>query len=89
MAERQTSEASDSPTRERHVRELAELQEIIRRQGEQIEKLAQELRQGRNAEAVLPPPPLPLHQMVENNAHLLLRVAVTLKSCFQAQTSQE
>nr|XP_017217284.1 PREDICTED: uncharacterized protein LOC108194857 [Daucus carota subsp. sativus] len=63
MAERQTSEASDSPTRERHVREFAELQEIIRRQGEQIEKLAQELRQGRNAEAVPPPPPPPLHQM--------------------------
>ncbi|XP_017227640.2 uncharacterized protein LOC108203314 [Daucus carota subsp. sativus] len=63
MAERQTSEASDSPTRERHVRELAELQEIIRRQGEQIKKLAQELRHGRNAEAVPPPPPPPLHQM--------------------------
>lgn len=77
MAEGQTSEASDSPTRERHVRELDELQEIIHRQGEQIEKLAQELRKGRNAEVIPPPPPPPLYMRdLESNIHLLLRVAV-------------
>lgn len=57
MAEGQTSKATDSSIRERHAN-LEDLQEIIRKQGEQIKKLAQDLfiKQARGVENAPPPP---------------------------------